>query len=117
MSTRNFEFVPPEILPKLAAMNRYTLIILTKGENYEQEDTRRIIQSEHLPYTFKLREQGKLLLAMPVNDDTSIAAIGIYASADKAEVEELAKQDPAVIKKIMNYELLSTIGLKGDTLI
>jgi len=117
MSAPNMEFVPPDILPKLAAMSRYTLLILTKAENYNNEDTRRIIQSEHLPYTFKLREQGKLLLTMPVNDNTAVAAIGIYASTDKAEVEELVKQDPAVIKKIFNYELLSAAGLKGDTLI
>ncbi|MDB5031749.1 YciI family protein [Mucilaginibacter sp.] len=117
MSAPNFEFVPPAILQKLAAMNRYTLLILTKGENYDHEDTRKIIQSEHLPYTFKLREEGKLLLTMPVNDDTTIRAIGIYASTDKAEVEEMVKQDPAIIKGVFTYELLSTVGLKGDTLI
>jgi uncharacterized protein YciI len=117
MSTPNFEFVPPDLLQKLAGMNRYTLLILTKGENYEHADARKILQSEHLPYTFKLREEGKMLLTMPVHDNTPIAAIGIYALTDKAEVEELAKQDPAVINKILNYELLSAVGLKGDTLV
>jgi uncharacterized protein YciI len=116
MSAPNFEFVPSDIIQKLAAMKRYTLLVLTKTEKYDHADTRKIIQSEHLPYTFKLREEGKLLLTMPVYDDGPIAAIGIYASTDKAEVEEMAKNDPAVIHGIFTYQLLNSVGLKGDTL-
>jgi hypothetical protein len=117
MSTPNLEFVPPDILQKLAAMNQYTLLILTKTAKYDEPGTRKILQSEHLPYTFKLREEGKLLLTMPIYDTSPIAAIGIYASTEKTEVEEMVKQDPAIIKGIFNYQLLSGIGLKGDMLV
>jgi len=70
-----------------------------------------------LPYTFKLRDEGKLLLTMPIYDATPIAAIGIYASTDKAEVEAMVKQDPAIIKGIFTYQLLTGMGLKSDTLV
>jgi uncharacterized protein YciI len=116
MSTPNLEFVPPELLPELAKSRPYVLVVLTKGVNYEHPDTRRIIQSEHLPYTFKLRKEGIVVLAMPVYDDTRIAAIGIYAGRSKEEVKKLVVNDPGVKAGIFEYEIVNSMGLQGDAL-
>lgn len=111
-----FEFVPEEVLPKLANIKPYVLLLLTKGENYGINDTPRIIQSEHLPYVFKQREDGIMLLTMPVMDDSNIAAIAVYNTTDKAEVKKLVDKDPAIQAGIFNYEIITALGLPGDNL-
>lgn len=93
-TTSGFQFVPEDILPKLATIRPYTLLILTKGENYGINDTPRIIQSEHMPHIFKQREDGIMVLTMPVIDDTNITAIAVYNTTDKQEVQKLVDKDP-----------------------
>jgi uncharacterized protein YciI len=117
MSTApNLQFVPPAIMQHMHLMRSYVLLLLWKGSQYECNDTQRIIQAEHLPYIFKLREQGKMLLSCPVMDQTDIAAIGLYAVTDKEEAQRLAEADPAVQQGVFSYELLHCMGMQGDTL-
>jgi uncharacterized protein YciI len=116
MSNSAFQFVPEDLLPKLASIKPYILLILTKGENYGISDTPRIIQSEHLPYVFKQRENGIMLLTMPVMDDTNITAVAVYNTTDKEEVRKLVAKDPAIEAGIFNYEIVTALGLPGDTL-
>jgi uncharacterized protein YciI len=116
MSTPNLEFVPQELLPQLARIRPYILLLLTKGPNYELPDTRRIIQSEHLPYTFQQRKEGILALTMPVNDNTRIAAIGIYTGLSKEAVTARVENDPAVKAGIFEYEIVNAMGMQGDVL-
>ena len=117
MENPNFQFVPADILPQLANMKPYTVIILKKGPQYDSAETQKIIQSEHLPHTFKLRAEGKLLLSMPVMDNSDVAAVGVYNSLDKEELKKLTEADPAIQKGIFTYELLNSVGMKGDTLV
>src|SRR5258708_35586136 len=112
----NLEFVPQELLPQLAKIRPYVLLLLTKGANYGRPDTRRIIQSEHLPYTFQQRAEGILALTMPVNDDTRIAAIGIYAGRSKEEGKKLVENDPAVKAGVFRYEIGKSMGWAGRVL-
>lgn len=118
MSNTAFQFVPEQIVPKLAKLKPYVLLILKKGENYGMSDTPRIIQSEHLPYVFKQREEdGIMVLTMPIMDNsTDFTAIAIYNTTDKEKVKNLVDSDPAVMAGIFNYEIVSSIGLAGDTL-
>lgn len=117
MNTPNLEFVPPELLPQLAKIRPYILLLLTKGPHYFDADARRIIQSGHLPYTFQQRDEGVLVLTMPVNDDnTRIAAVGIYNGLTKEEVALRIENDPAVKAGIFEYEIVHSMGLQGDTL-
>ena len=117
MSNATMEFVPEEIIPKLAKLKPYVLLILKKGENYGMSDTPRIIQSEHLPYVFKQREDGMMSLTMPIMDNsTEFTAIAIYNTTDKEKVRELVVKDPAVMAGIFDYEIVSSVGLCGDTL-
>ena len=112
-----FEHVPPHILAQLANNRKpYTLLILYKAENYALPTTQKIIQSEHLPYLFDLREKGIVLIAMPVMDEGRVAAIAVYQSTDKEEVRAYIENDPAVKQGIFTYEILSAMGMKGDGL-
>lgn len=111
-----FEHVPPHVLAQLANRMPYTLLVLYKGENYASPGTQKVIQSEHLPYLFDLREKGIVLLAMPVMDEGSLAAIAVYSSTDKEAVRGYIENDPAVMKGIFTYQLLSAMGIKGDGL-
>jgi uncharacterized protein YciI len=117
MNTPNVEFVPPELLPRLAKIRPYVLLLLTKGPHYLDADARKILQSGHLPYTFQQRDEGVMVLTMPVYDNNSrIAAIGIYNGLSKEEVKDRVEKDPAVQKGIFEYEIVDSMGLQGDTL-
>src|SRR5260221_225786 len=108
-----FEFVAPDVMARLAADARpYTVLVFYKAINYDDPGSKKIIQADHLSYQFKLRAEGKFLLAMPFTGTTDMRAIGIFASANLAEVEELAKNDPVVINHILRYELYPSMGLK-----
>jgi hypothetical protein len=111
-----FEHVPAHIVARLDNRKPYTLLILYKTENYSLPTTQKIIQSEHLPYLFDLREKGIVLIAMPVMDAGNVAAIAVYNSVDKEEVKGYIEKDPAVMQNIFTYEILSAMGMKGDSL-
>ncbi|HUP11074.1 MAG TPA: hypothetical protein VM187_02645 [Niastella sp.] len=117
MSNPAFAFASSEVLTKLASIKPYVLVILTKGENYGLSDTPRIIQSEHLPYIFEQRRNNKMVLTMPVMDnDSAIAAVAIYNTTDKEEVKRLMDKDPAIGAGVFKYEIVTGMGLPGDTL-
>ncbi len=111
-----FEFVPQDILPRLSKGRPYTMLILKKGANYNNETSRKIIQSEHLPHLFKQQDEGVMCFSMPVMDNTDIAGIAVYALTDKEQVKNYVEADPAVRANIFSYELLSSMGLQGDSL-
>ena len=117
MSAPNVSFVPADILSRLATIKPYVLVVLFKGENYDHPDTPRIRQSEHLPHIFRQRDQGIMVLTMPVNDSTSrMAAIAIYSGISKEDVIKYTREDPAVKAGIFTYEVVTSMGLPGDTL-
>lgn len=111
-----FQFVPLELLPLLTDLSPYSLVVLRKGSNYDQDDTVEIIQSKHLPYLFRLREKGIVLLSFTVLGDGDIRAIAIYDLQNRQEIEEHIQGDPAIQACIFNYEILGGLGIKGDTL-
>lgn len=116
MQLPDLKHVPQHILPQLANMKPYLLMLQKKGPNYNNAYAQQIIQAEHLPYLFRLREEGTVLLSIPVMDNTDVTAIAIYSVIDKEEAKRLTEADPGVQKGIFVYELLSCIGMKGDTL-
>ena len=112
----DMNFVPPSILEKLANLKPYILMLLKKGPLYNSPDAQKIIQSEHLPYLFKLREEGIVAISIPVRNNTDIAAITVYTITGKDDIKKIADEDPGVKKGLFVYELLNCIGMKGDTL-
>jgi len=116
METPDHRHIPQHILPKLANMKPYIVLIYRKGRNYDSPDRQRIIQAEHLPYIFELREKEIVLLSMPINDSSDIVALGIFDLADKSEALQYAEADPAVKAGIFTFELLNGLGMKSDKL-
>jgi hypothetical protein len=109
-------FVPEHLESRLAAIKPYLLLILKKGENYAMDNSKKIIQSEHMPYLFELRDKGIVDISFPVIDETEVAAIAIINSTDKNTISQHFDNDPAVKAKIFTYELFNGMGLKGDIL-
>ena len=97
-------------------MRPFTLLLQKKGLRFSSEDAQQIIQSEHLPHHFRLREEGKVLLTLPVIDNTDVSAIAVYNAKDKEEIRTWTDSDPAVQKGIFVYELFQCMGMKGDFL-
>ncbi|HRO44061.1 MAG TPA: hypothetical protein PL009_14595 [Flavipsychrobacter sp.] len=112
-----FQYVPPELLPHLADLSPYILVVLKKGPRYHDDNAIEIIQSQHLPYVFKQREEGLVILTFRVMDDTELAAIAIYDTPSQHEVKEWMEEDPAVKANIFVYEIVSGVGMKGDALV
>lgn len=108
-------FVPPELLPALAKLKPYVLVVLRKGVNYSSPNTPKIIQSEHLPHVFKNIELGHVAISLPVRDETDIAAIAIF-NTDKETARLIMEEDPGVKQGVFTYELLNAIGLPGARL-
>jgi uncharacterized protein YciI len=112
-----FQFASPEVLNKLASIKPYVMLILTKGDNYGLSDTPRIIQSEHLPYVLQQREDNIMVLTMPVMDpNTEIAAVAVYNTTDKDQVQKLVDKDPAIQAGVFKAEIILGLGLPGDQL-
>ncbi|HEV7329566.1 MAG TPA: hypothetical protein VGN63_00850 [Flavisolibacter sp.] len=54
---------------------------------------------------------------MPITqEEGELAGIGVYNITDKKEVKRHVEADPAVQAKLFTYELISCMGLKGDSL-
>jgi len=101
----------------LAKLKPYVLLLLTKGPHYFDADARRILQSGHLPYTFQQRDEGVMVLTMPIYDDnTQLAAVGIYSGLTKEEVKARVDDDPAIKAGLFEYEIVHSMGLQGDML-
>ena len=97
---------------------RYILVIKKTGPNRDQsEKEAEEIQEDHQKYLFTLKEKGILLINGPVLDDPGIKGIGIYNSADKKEVMELALQDPAVKAGRLVAEVYEWFSIPGATLV
>ncbi|MGV8123460.1 MAG: hypothetical protein AB2L14_27215 [Candidatus Xenobiia bacterium LiM19] len=116
METPDHSHIPQHILPKLGNMKPYIVLIYRKGRNYDSPDRQRIIQAEHLPYIFELREKEIILLSMPINDSSDIVALGIFNLSDKNEALRYVKEDPAVNADIFTFEILNALGMKSDML-
>ncbi len=104
--------------PDLAKLKPYLLVLLRKGEKYLEPETNNIIRNEHLPYVFKLKEQGLMSMTMPLREpESEFAALGILNTTDKAVANNIMLNDPAVQKKVFVFEILNSVGIQGDSLL
>lgn len=79
-------------------MRRYVMVMLYKGKKankYSKEEVAKI-QEGHMANIGRLAEEGKLLVAGPMDDDTDLRGIFILDCADVAEAKTLVDTDPAV---------------------
>ena len=92
----------------------YSVMILKKGPNYEQDAEKRIIW-EHARRNYELRADGVLPIVCPILDDTEYAGIGIL-NCSAAEAAEIMRHDPAVKAGVLTVDIHPSRGLPGDTL-
>jgi uncharacterized protein len=89
-------------------MKEYYFVMLRKGAGREKIiDTAVInkLQTGHMANIRKMHEAGKLLVAGPFGDDGDWRGIFIIDAKDKAEVEHLLSQDPAIAAGRLDYEI------------
>ncbi len=107
----------PEESPVPKAFDTYWMVFLKKGEARDQneEDSARI-QREHLAHLKSLFDEGKLLVAGPleVDADYAIRGLVIYpGDMDQETVRKLAEADPAVKAGRLKVEVIKWWMPKG----
>lgn len=89
-------FTSSKTFDNFASAKRYTMVIISEGENYGLSDTPRIIQSPILPYVFNDRGPLNLILAMSIIDkSSSMIGLAIYNTTDKEALKRLYDKDRA----------------------
>ncbi len=90
-----YEFIPPDIVTRLAAGKAHIILLLKKGENYGGADFVKMIQSLHLPCQFHLPSEGIMSFSMPVTRmEGDLAGIGGYNLNEKEELKKQVEADP-----------------------
>lgn len=100
------------IMAEVAKAGRYVVVLLKRGPHY---DTTGELQMPHLQHVFAMRDAGQQLITLPVRDLGEIVGIGLMATSDKDEVSALMERDPGVVAGRFTFELLSCMGMPGDT--
>jgi len=88
-------------------MHRYVMALLREGAMARHMDTTvsNPLLRGHLENITKLANTGKLVLAGPFLDDTSLEGIFIFNVETVAEAEKLVATDPAVRAQLFSIEL------------
>lgn len=78
-------------------LKTYYLVFLKSGPKRDQtKDVAMEIQKGHLANIKRLSNQGKIVIAGPLLDDSEVRGIFIFNAESKEEVEELCATDPAI---------------------
>ena len=105
------------IMDQINQGKQYILLLLKRGPNTDQsEEEGHKIQMGHLHHLFKLKAEGKLVLAGPLDTDVDLRGIGIFNLTDMEQVKTLVEEDPAVKSGRLTYELYPWFGIPGDGL-
>jgi uncharacterized protein YciI len=92
----------------------YTIVILKAAQKRNVPETEKTIW-EHARRNFSLREEGKLSIVCPINDETEVKGIGIFSTSEE-ETKRIMDEDPAVKAGIFTYETHPCRGFPGDML-
>lgn len=78
-------------------MKEYVLVFLKRGPNRSQDSsTRAKLQEAHMANINRLAQEGKLVLAGPMNTDEEIRGIYIFDAKTIEEAKALTETDPAI---------------------
>lgn len=104
------------MLSKLIETKQYCLCILKKGSRRNIPDAEKI-QFEHGRRNFRLCEEGKLLIVVPIPGEGEMKVVGIFNSVNIEEVKNIMDKDPGVKKGFFVYELYIGFSFPGDKLL
>jgi len=87
-------------------IRKYWFVLLTKGENRNQDSLTRVkLQEGHLANINRLYEEGKIKVAGPFGDGGDWQGIFIFDCPAKEEVEMLLKTDPAIAAGRLAFQI------------
>ena len=104
------------MLSKLKKTKQYCVVILKKGPNRNISDAEQV-QFEHGKRNFQLREDGILLIVVPVPGESDVKGISIFNSDSLEEIKKIMDVDPGVKTGFFVYELYLGFSFPGDKLI
>ena len=107
------EVTPETVMAAVAKGKPYQLVLLKRGPNFDSTND---LQMQHLLHIFTTRAAGQQLITLPVMDAGDLAGISVYAGVTRDEAAALAAADPGVKAGRFTFEVLSCMGLPGDTL-
>ena len=87
-------------------MKKYVIAFLKTGKT-QITDTAKLeqIQMAHLKNIMKLADEGKMVLAGPFLDNTSLEGIFIFNVSTVEEAKKLTETDPAIQAGVLEMEL------------
>ena len=107
-------FTDEEMGRLLPTAKAYSVVILSRGPNFDDEATPAIVW-EHGRRNFALRDAGVLAVVLPVTDDSEVCGIGVFA-ATIDETAALMADDPGVATGVFTYRVHPCRGFPGDAL-
>ena len=102
-------------------MKSYVFVVLRRGPAWTPEATPEVqkLSEGHMANINAMAKAKKLLIAGPMDapetDRTAIAGIFIFDNVDRAGVEALLKNDPAITANRLVPEILTWYGPAGLT--
>ena len=89
-------------------IREYWFVLLTAGPHRDQDKaTAAKIQEGHLANIGRLYREGLLKVAGPFGDDGNWQGIFIFDIADRKQLDDILKTDPAIAAGRLNYEIHS----------
>ncbi|MGW0158570.1 hypothetical protein ACWDUN_04530 [Mycobacterium sp. NPDC003323] len=107
-------FSDDEMNAVLGTAKTYSLMLLKDGPNATAADAPQHVW-EHGRRNFGLRDEGKLVIVLPVMDDSEVCGVGVFAVSVE-ETVEIMNADPGVQAGVFTFEVHPCMGFPGDAL-
>ncbi|WP_068274393.1 hypothetical protein [Aldersonia kunmingensis] len=107
-------FSDEEMQGLLTTSRGYSLVILKKGPKHGSEGSDTIVW-EHARRNFAMRGAGKLVIVLPVRDETDVCGVGIF-DTDLDETASLMAEDPGVQAGVFTFVVHPARSFPGDAL-
>ncbi len=99
---------------RLSGAQAYTAVVLRTTATFTRPDVDPIVW-EHGRRNMALTDAGLLPIVLPVNDDTGVAGIGIFALTPQ-DTTTVMNDDPGVRAGIFSYHAHPVRGFPGSAL-